>query len=116
MATEEDVKIQELLKYCKSVPISALRASAKTQISNNLDIEGYVIEEYSNDWYGLAEIIGYSGPEIRKFERADSPTTTLLDNWVTREDFSPYVETLIKYLLEIQRLDVIIVCEKNISK
>lgn len=114
MADHEGFK--DLIEFSKNVPILALRTSARKQISNYLDIEGFVIGEFTSDWYGLAEVIGYSNQEIRKFEQSDSPTCALLDNWSTRAQLAPNIDRLIQHLLRIQRPDVITECERNISK
>lgn len=103
-----DDQFQDLLDYCVGVPISALRHSAKVKLSHYLDSEGFVVGDYSTDWCGLAEIIGYCNQDIKIFERRDSPTVALLDNWATRIDLSPTVDTLVRYLQEIQRTDAII--------
>lgn len=108
--------IEELSDYCRGIPLSALRHTSKKQLSNYLDPEGFVIGDYSNDWCGLAEKVGYLNQDMRTFERSDSPTTALLDNWATRNELSPTIDTLIKFLKEIQRKDAIIESDKMIRR
>lgn len=113
--SDDERIIQNLIAYCEDVPLKILRATSTKQLSQRLDVEGFVLGEYSNDWYGLAERTGYMTKEMRKFEQHESPTTALLNDWSTRLKMSPTVDTLLKYLVEIQRPDVVLDSEKSIS-
>ncbi|XP_076093173.1 myeloid differentiation primary response protein MyD88-like [Mytilus galloprovincialis] len=114
--SDDERIIQNLIAYCEDVPLKILRATSTKQLSQRLDVEGFVLGEYSNDWYGLAERTGYMTKEMRKFEQHESPTTALLNDWSTRLKMSPTVDTLLKYLVEIQRPDVVLDSEKSIRR
>lgn len=116
MAATEKFEIKELVDQCINVPLSGLRQSAKTKLASYLDQEGNLVNDYTNDWIGLAEIIGFGNTEINMFERFSKPTEALLDCWATREHMSPTIDALIRYLQEIQRPDVVMDCKVNICK
>lgn len=104
-----------------SLPLEALRVSARTKIALYLDNTCDVIDEdigCVTDWNGLAELIGFSNLEMRKFGRQKSPTKDLLEDWGCHDglNYKPTLGNLWKLLIELGRIDVMQDCRSIVLK
>lgn len=103
----------------ESLPLDALRRSSRTKISLYLDEPSEIVDEesgYVTDWNGLAELIGFTCLEMKKFGRQKSPTQDLLNDWGSNPELKPTLGHLWKYLIELGRLDVLQDAKSNVSK
>ncbi|CAG2247957.1 MYD88 [Mytilus edulis] len=102
-----------------SIPLDALRRSSRSKIALYLDDQSDIIDEecgYVTDWNGLAELIGFTALEMRKFGRQKSPTQDLLVDWEITPALNPTLGNLWKYLIELGRLDVLQDCRSFVIK
>lgn len=108
---------EKLIAEGKNVPLHALNMSVRSKLGTYLDPEGFVTGDYSNDYQGLAEVIGFDFQDIKNFQRQNKPTQEMLYQWGTRPELSPTVDNLIKHLQTIGRSDdVITECAHLIKK
>ncbi|XP_052683946.1 myeloid differentiation primary response protein MyD88-like [Crassostrea angulata] len=108
---------EQLIVEGKNVPLHALNMSVRSKLGTYLDPEGFVTGDYSNDYQGLAEVIGFTFQDITNFQRQSKPTQEMLYQWGTRPELSPTVDNLIKHLQTIGRSDdVITECAHLIKK
>mgnify|MGYP003692238957 CR=1 FL=1 len=107
----------QLISEGSNVPLHALNMSVRNKLGNFLDPEGFVTGDYSNDFQGLAEVIGFDFQDIKNFHRHRKPTQEVLYQWGTRPELSPTVDNLIRHLQTIGRADdVITECAHLLSK
>ena len=107
----------QLISEGSNVPLHALNMSVRNKLGNFLDPEGFVTGDYSNDFQGLAEVIGFDFQDIKNFHRHRKPTQEVLYQWGTRPELSPTVDNLIRHLQTIGRADdVITECAHLISE
>lgn len=103
----------------ESLPLDALRRSSRTKLSLYLDEPSEIIDEesgYVTDWNGLAELVGFTGLEMKMFGRQRSPTQELLNDWESKPELNPTIGNLWKYLIELGRLDVLEDARSNVIK
>lgn len=119
MTTEEEMKdIEQLIESMKDVHIRALNTGCRRKIAMFLDVDGCFITdaEMFNDWYGYAELLNFTQPEIENLKRNKSPTQEMLHLWTTRIDPKPTVGNLIGFLNQLERFDVIQDCRNMIKR
>lgn len=114
MAENDDYT--DLLNLCEGIPLHALRMSSRRCLANYLDIEGSLYGDYVNDWTGLAELACYRYNDIKNFQTKRSPTEELLHAWGNRPDLNPTCDNLVRYLLQLDRRDVLTDCHRFIGK
>lgn len=103
-AGEQEVR-KELFQ---DVPLQELRITDIINISTYLNSPGHLDGDCMNDYTGLAEKIGFSNFEIKKFERQKNITSALFDEWITiRKDLEPTLWNLWKHLTDINRVDIL---------
>lgn len=112
----EDEDFSDLLKQCEGIPLHALRTSVRRFLSKYLDVEGAMYGDRFNDYNGLAELAGFDYKDIQNFQRHRSPTEQLLHTWGNRPDLHPTCENLVKYLLQLDRRDILTDCRDFIVK
>ncbi|XP_059175662.1 myeloid differentiation primary response protein MyD88-like isoform X2 [Physella acuta] len=89
------------------VPLHALKYTACRKLANYLDADAMVRDDFVPNFGGLAELISFDGLEIMAFERADSPTLKLIEDWRNRPDLKPTVGRLVEFLVRLGREDVL---------
>ncbi|XP_062580777.1 myeloid differentiation primary response protein MyD88-like [Saccostrea cucullata] len=108
---------EQLISEGRNIPLHALNMSVRNKLGSFLDPEGFVTGDYSNDYQGLAEVIGFDFQDIKNFQRQRKPTQEVLYQWGTKPELSPTVDNLIKHLQTIGRADdVITECAHLIKK
>jgi len=117
MASGDDDNTSRLLQRAENVPLRALNVGCKRKIALFMDPEGALLigKDICNDWCGLAELAGFSNQEITNLKSQRSQTMELLHLWGLRTSPVPTVKTLIEYILEIERFDVITECSDPIG-
>ena len=101
----------------KGVTILALRMSSRKRLGMYLNQDALPLQNgLLPNYQGLAECIGFEFIEQLSFQRDKDPTQSLLMEWGNRPDFSPTLGNLVKYLLQLERIDVLDDCQEIISK
>ncbi|KAL5009624.1 hypothetical protein ScPMuIL_011929 [Solemya velum] len=73
-----------------------------------LNQPGQLDGDCMNDYRGLAENVGFTYYEIKKFERQDNCTSALFDEWIqVRTDLEPTLWNLWRYLTTMNRSDIL---------
>ncbi|KAF6100292.1 MYD88 innate immune signal transduction adaptor [Phyllostomus discolor] len=85
-----------------SLPLAALNVRVRRRLSLFLNVRAQV----AADWTALAEEMGFEYLEIRRLERHDDPTGSLLDDWQGRPGAS--VGRLLELLAKLGRDDVLL--------
>lgn len=86
----------------QSVPLIALNVSVRNKLGLFLNPKNTV----AADWMAVAEAMGYTYLEIQNFERARSPTRTILDDWQAKSTDAT-VGRLLSILTEVERHDIV---------
>ena len=93
------------------IHLREIKHSSRRKIALHLNLDVVLNDDigYEPNYRGLAELAQFSTLEIRNFELpgVKSPTEELLDQWAMRDDLSPTVGNLWKYLKDLQRYDVL---------
>ncbi|XP_078071980.1 myeloid differentiation primary response protein MyD88 [Mustelus asterias] len=84
-----------------SIPLVALNFAVRRKLALFLNPRSVV----AVDWTGLAEEMGFDYLEIRNYERFESPTGKLLEDWQVKESSS--VGRLLELLRKIERDDIV---------
>ena len=116
---KEQEKYPKLESRFRSIPLQALRPSARRQIALQMDIPQDLIHDeigMLTDWRGLAELVGFSYLEMQKLERSKSPTKELLSDWELNPDYHPTLGNLWAHMLFLKRQDVLMECKNLIGK
>ncbi|KAJ8375002.1 hypothetical protein SKAU_G00055820 [Synaphobranchus kaupii] len=85
-----------------SIPLIALNFSVRKKLGLYLNPRSTV----AADWATLAEIMGFSYLEIKNYEKCDSPTAKILEDWPSRCPEAT-VGKLVSMLEEAERKDVV---------
>ncbi|XP_022902440.2 myeloid differentiation primary response protein MyD88-A [Onthophagus taurus] len=90
-----------------NVSISILSATARTILSTLLNPPKCIPtkENLQRDWYGLADLLGYSSEEISLFRISSDPTNNILQKWESCED--SIIAKLLCCLQKMDRFDII---------
>ncbi|KAH3730298.1 hypothetical protein DPMN_056281 [Dreissena polymorpha] len=101
-----------------SLPLRALRMSARRKFAKFLDLEGTLIVamhngleiDIENGFSGMAELAGFDYHDIMNFKRSSSPTMQFLEAWTDNAT----IGNLWKFLITLERYDVISDCRRCI--
>lgn len=106
-----------LIEFVSDAPLNSLNNACRRKIGMFLDQEGSLIQDTNlfNDWCGLAELLNFTNTEIENFKRQRYPTQEVLHQWTTRRDPEPTVVNLIRFLLQLERGDIITECRTMIG-
>ncbi|XP_025080654.1 myeloid differentiation primary response protein MyD88-like isoform X2 [Pomacea canaliculata] len=86
--------------------------SSRKKMAMYLNLEAEPLESgYLPDYNGLAELIGFEYIEIQNFARDKNPTCAVLHEWGNRPLLQPTLGKLIKYLIQLERHDVLNDCK-----
>nr|QEJ65603.1 myeloid differentiation factor 88 [Mimachlamys nobilis] len=115
---DENEEIETLIKSMEDVKLKSLNNGCRRKIGMLLDPEGSLIPDSDmfNDWGGYAELLNFSQPEIENLKRHKSPTQEMLHLWTTRKYPEPTVGNLIRFLYQLERVDVITDCRNMIER
>lgn len=86
--------------------------SVINKLCKYLDVEGSIHGDLFNNYTGLAELAGFCCVEILMFQEHRSPTKELLLAWCYRPDLNSTCDNLVKYLIQLDRKDILTDCRE----
>lgn len=100
------------------VSILALRMSSRRHLGLYLNLQAAQPLPCGllPDFNGLAECIGFEYIEICNFGRDRDPTNCLLNEWGNKPEMGPTLGNLVKFLLQMERVDVLEDCKESIKR